>query len=1403
MQTTGSPLVGMGLLKLMLLICVSGGLCQRDCTGVDCPLLQNCIEEVLEVGSCCASCVQTGCTCEGYQYYDCVNAGFQKGRVPEGESYFVDFGSTECSCPMGGGRISCHFIPCPELPVNCIEISEPADGCIQCERIGCVYKEQKYQAGHSFHMDPCQVCHCPNDGGKLMCYPIPDCDPRKVHKPMLATTTEENPLGRRHKDPIQHIFNHQGSRGSISKAFPVSHSDSLPAFRVNPHKSHMDEEEEEDYDYPPTDSLEPSRHDLVSPTESSIISDSYPENVTPHQIFHRGTKQELKERFGFHEATTDRPWFPLHKERTDEGKYTLHKGNPKKDILSITKDETRGPKFNIPDDSASKEKLPVFREMTYEEQFSIDRDTPERQSFSLYKDNVNEEALEKSNTDSEGLAAPTGTTDAEMFDLYGDTTHSEAVTDSPVIVDLTTPELPKIETTPTWQTTRNTVSSLQNQSLTTEAREDYGTQIGEDITNEDSKERIVMLSNVTDINRNHGSSGMDGTQEENTVSNLNDKESTSASSVTSEKASKEHGTKPESYTIPSVRFSPTSQPALRAKADERQPPTKQSQSLFEEAGEEEREERENTLSSFPKAHEEALDPALLERCCESGQKWASEHQHCNHLPTLTHHNSVCGAVQEQCCAGTLRESRCLTGMNAAKAGEVCEESNSSLCGEDTQKECCSCCALGLRLRQEGKGCNVHQHLIYPCGHIFLTCCEEEEEGLSTPVLRRREKPKPTLLPKRVAERQFPKQPFSFEDSEHAANSVEKLEDVDECQRYEGQLCHHTCINTQGSYRCACHPGYLLLQDGHTCTLENPEEENRVKEEDSPFTLATPPQETTPQITPLHNPCAGNGPCSQQCSVVRGKAQCSCFPGFSLKADGQNCEDVDECRKATHTCSLEEVCVNTGGSYQCVSLNERCDVGFIHNYNRECVDFNECVTNTHTCLPDERCVNTVGAFVCERQISCPSGYQLRNGVCEDIEECVLRSHNCAPGLQCQNTLGSFHCSPKQQRCLTGFTQDPHGNCIDVDECSALSEPCTSGFNCINTVGSYTCQRKIMTCSRGFHSSPDGARCVDVDECAMGTHRCGEGQVCHNTPGSFRCDCQTGYQYDSSRRTCVDVNECWRYPGRLCAQSCENTPGSYQCSCTTGFSLAFDGKNCEDLNECDNNPCSQECANVYGSYQCYCRLGYYLKEDGHTCEDIDECSQSIGNLCAFQCMNVPGSYQCACPPQGYSMSPNGRTCRDIDECATGVHNCSATQTCYNIQGSFRCLSFTCPENYRKVSDTRCERVSCPSFQNCQNMPLRITYYQLSFQTNIVIPAQIFRIGPSPAYSGDNIIISIPRGNEEGYFSTRRLNSFTGAVYLQRQIHGPQDFLIDVEMKLLRQGTFTTFLARIYVFITAHSM
>ncbi|ERE86479.1 fibulin-1 isoform 2 [Cricetulus griseus] len=396
---------------------------------------------------------------------------------------------------------------------------------------------------------------------------------------------------------------------------------------------------------------------------------------------------------------------------------------------------------------------------------------------------------------------------------------------------------------------------------------------------------------------------------------------------------------------------------------------------------------------------------------------------------------------------------------------------------------------------------------------------------------------------------------------------------------------------------------------------------------------------------------------------------------------------------------KQQCRDTGDEVVC-----SCFVGYqLQSDGVSCEDINECITGSHNCRLGESCINTVGSFRCQRDSSCGTGYELtEDNNCKDIDECESGIHNCPPDFICQNTLGSFRCRPKLQ-CKSGFIQDALGNCI--------AEPCGKGHNCLNS------------------------------------------------PGSFRCECKAGYYFDGISRTCVDINECQRYPGRLCGHKCENTPGSYHCSCSAGFRLSVDGRSCEDVNECLNSPCSQECANVYGSYQCYCRRGYQLSDvDGVTCEDIDECALPTGgHICSYRCINIPGSFQCSCPSSGYRLAPNGRNCQDIDECVTGIHNCSINETCFNIQGSFRCLSFECPENYRRSADTRCERLPCHENPECPRLPLRITYYHLSFPTNIQVPAVVFRMGPSSAVPGDSMQLAITAGNEEGFFTTRKLHPF----------------------------------------------
>lgn len=49
-------------------------------------------------------------------------------------------------------------------------------------------------------------------------------------------------------------------------------------------------------------------------------------------------------------------------------------------------------------------------------------------------------------------------------------------------------------------------------------------------------------------------------------------------------------------------------------------------------------------------------------------------------------------------------------------------------------------------------------------------------------------------------------------------------DVDECNSTSGeQKCAHVCVNTEGSFACACRTGYKLENDGLACKKGNMQE----------------------------------------------------------------------------------------------------------------------------------------------------------------------------------------------------------------------------------------------------------------------------------------------------------------------------------------------------------------------------------------------------------------------------------------------------------------------------------------------------------------------------------------------------------------------------------------------------
>lgn len=561
-------------LFLYLSVC----LCQRDCTGVDCPQLDNCIEEALESGACCASCLQKGCTCEGYQYYDCINAGFKNGKVPEGDSYFVDYGSTECSCPAGGGRISCHFISCPDMPPNCIEVLEPADGCMQCERVGCVYDGQKYEAGHSFHIDSCQVCHCPNEGGKLMCYPVPDCDPHKVQKPVLAAPTEEDNKG----NSYPHEFD---QRGRMVHSTPYG---SLPLFKL----SALDKEEQEDYDYSPTDFPETYPQSLVFPTQSStsnkIISASQGSDRTaPLQSFDRRSKLELRERYGVHDHPADREEVtesPLRVEQSTIRPHTHKDATPSwqssdavRNVASVPENANLLHALKSSDSvefplnqGLESEKHPEYPHRISESPVHYQRGSESE----THHQNASDSVTPRGSVSQISVGHPVRGTDSQ--------TNQQRPSDranSPLYM-LRSPEGP----------IHPQASSLGQRQLHGTVPPDYEEGMDEEEIEAEEEEEIVTLHRVTgpeggDVPYQIKSAQQEGNHEESESSDSNS---------SYEKTTPEPGTssprRPEYLTTPMVHFiTTTTQPAVKFMEDEREPSRQPAEGLFNHHSEDQEE----------------------------------------------------------------------------------------------------------------------------------------------------------------------------------------------------------------------------------------------------------------------------------------------------------------------------------------------------------------------------------------------------------------------------------------------------------------------------------------------------------------------------------------------------------------------------------------------------------------------------------------------------------------------------------------------------------------------------------------------------------------------------------------------------------------------------------------------
>ncbi|XP_054466068.1 hemicentin-1 [Anoplopoma fimbria] len=309
------------------------------------------------------------------------------------------------------------------------------------------------------------------------------------------------------------------------------------------------------------------------------------------------------------------------------------------------------------------------------------------------------------------------------------------------------------------------------------------------------------------------------------------------------------------------------------------------------------------------------------------------------------------------------------------------------------------------------------------------------------------------------------------------------EDVDECQESALSPCQHQCLNTLGSFRCICHPGYQL--SGHRCIDIN---------------------------ECMRNVC----PANKECRNTEGGYQCfdSCPAGMTKSENGA-CMDVDECQDGSHMCRYTQICQNTIGGYGCV-----CPRGYrSQGVGLPCLDVDECQQTPNPCA--YQCRNVPGSYRC----LCPPGTVLLGDgrSCAGLERGQTFTNGTRVRARLRPQLVSSVGRPilsrshgvsriTRQSCPVGYT-NRDGTCVDVDEC-LLRKPCQ--HECRNTIGSFKCM-----CPHGYQLLPNGRTCKDIDECVEQGIKCGHNQMCFNTRGGYQCldtPCPPSYQSGRSPGTC---------------------------------------------------------------------------------------------------------------------------------------------------------------------------------------------------------------------------------------------------------------------------------------------
>jgi len=262
-----------------------------------------------------------------------------------------------------------------------------------------------------------------------------------------------------------------------------------------------------------------------------------------------------------------------------------------------------------------------------------------------------------------------------------------------------------------------------------------------------------------------------------------------------------------------------------------------------------------------------------------------------------------------------------------------------------------------------------------------------------------------------------------------------------------------CTDTNGSFKCACAPGYFGDGIGDEGCIDTDD-------------CGSAPCE--------NGECQDNGANSYSCTCDYGWTDLHCD------------HDVNECYMGTHDCHPDGKCVNTPGKYYC-----RCVSGYTGD-GYTCTDLDDC--DPDPCDPVQGTCSDNGAN--RYECTCIPGI-CGTGCESDCVECEDGTHECDPNADCFNTYGSYICACKDEF---------YGDGVDCAPCSVCQEEC-EGEECKTGPG-YTEDKKEPPCEAQDRT------CRNIDECTLldeRIHNCDEHADCNDNVGSFACECVIQDEY----------------------------------------------------------------------------------------------------------------------------------------------------------------------------------------------------------------------------------------------------------------------------------------------------